>query len=125
VTFEGRLTFLGYKWLEMPLGAPLTLLTYWRVEKPPSFPVKIFVHLTDESGDLIDQSDGLGSPAQRWMREDLIIQKHTLSLPQDRSDDALYTLQVGLYNPSSGQRLSADGADRLFIELPGSSKAER
>ncbi len=118
VTFEGRLTFLGYKWLEMRLDDPLTLLTYWRVEKPPSFPVKIFVHLTDESGDLIDQSDGLGSPAQGWRPDDLIIQKHTLSWPQEHPD-LLYMLHVGLYNPSSKQRLSARNADRVLIEPPG------
>lgn len=108
-SFGGRLAFLGYE--QSRRDEHLTLLTYWRVEEPPTSRLKIFVHLVGES---IIQDDGLGSPPRGWMAGDLIVQKHVLTIPSDLSND-LYILQVGLYNASSGSRLHTVGADRLLL----------
>jgi hypothetical protein len=116
VSFEGRLAFLGYEWLQRDStpGGTLALLTYWRVESPPPTPLKIFVHLTGEAETPIAQHDGLGSPPHGWATGDLIVQKHRLPLPADLSP-GLYTLQLGLYNAPVGPRLSVVSADRLFL----------
>lgn len=124
VSFGGRLAFLGYERLLPPRGGirgrspasgdSLTLLTYWRVEEPPSTPLKAFVHLLGESDAPITQHDGLGSPLRGWSAGDLIVQKHVLPLPASLPP-GLYTLQVGLYNAPAGPRLSVAGADRLLL----------
>lgn len=110
------LTFLGYEWLQQfpAPGAPLILLTYWRVEAPPSSPLKIFVHLLDGSGAPIAQHDGLGSPPDGWAAGDLIVQKHTVPFPADVAPGP-YSLQVGLYDTVTGDRLPVLTADRLLL----------
>ncbi len=110
-SFDEQMTFWGYEWLG---NEPLTLLTYWRVEKPPSNPLRIFVHLMGESDVPVAQHDGLGSPSRGWRSGDWIVQKHVIPLPADLPP-GLYTPQLGLYNAPTGPRLSAAGADRLLL----------
>jgi 4-amino-4-deoxy-L-arabinose transferase-like glycosyltransferase len=124
VSFGGRVAFLGYERLLPPRGGirgrspasgdSLTLLTYWRVEEPPSTPLKAFVHLLGESDARITQHDGLGSPLRGWSAGDLIVQKHVLPLPASLPP-GLYTLRVGLYNAPAGPRLSVADSDWLLL----------
>ncbi|NIV31562.1 MAG: hypothetical protein GWN58_19370, partial [Anaerolineae bacterium] len=115
-SFGGHLTFLGYEWLRQSFapGDAATLLTYWRVETPPTAPLKAFVHLLGESDASIAQHDGLGSPPHGWAAGDLLVQKHVLSFPADLSP-GLYRLQLGVYNAPAGPRLPVADADRLLL----------
>jgi hypothetical protein len=113
VSFAGRLTLLGYEWIERGDGGLLTLLTYWKVEDPSPTQLRSFVHLL-EGGRPVAQDDKLGSPPQGWARGDLIVQKHLLSLPSDLSG-GLYVLELGLYDAATGARLSVNAADRIFL----------
>jgi hypothetical protein len=122
VSFGGRLTFLGYEWLQQPSfpGDPLALLTYWRVETPSSTPLKVFVHLAGKSQLPIAQHDGLGSPPRGWATGDLIIQKHTIFLPPTLPPGR-YHLQVGAYDAVTDVRLPVLTADHLLlysVEVP-------
>lgn len=115
-SFEGHVSLVGVDWIEgqgTP-GGRLTLVTAWRVESPPSTPLKAFVHLLDANGQLQAQHDGLASPPQGWREGDLILQLHTLALPTDL-EAGTYTLQVGVYWAPDGPRLSSSGADRLLL----------
>ncbi|MGD2143253.1 MAG: glycosyltransferase family 39 protein [Anaerolineae bacterium] len=117
VSFTGRLAFLGYEWAEKPSTpeGSVSLLTYWRVQTPPANRIKIFVHLLDDTRNLVAQHDGLASPPQGWTSGDLIVQKHTFSLP-DRLPPGQYPLQVGVYYDSArGERLNALTADSLLL----------
>ncbi len=125
VSFGGRLTFLGYEWVlppggeirgEIPTpGDSLTLLTYWRVEEPPSSALlKVFVHLVGKSDIPIAQHDSLGYPLRGWAAGDLIVQKHTISLPADFPPDQ-YHFQVGLYDSITDVRLPVLTSDRLLL----------
>jgi hypothetical protein len=117
ISFSGHLAFLGYEWTEGPpdLEGPVSLLTYWRVETPPDDPLKIFVHLLDPGQSLIAQHDGLASPPQGWATGDLIVQKHTFSLPTNLPSDQ-YSLRTGIYHASDdGERLKALTADSLLL----------
>ncbi len=119
-SFGGHLVFLGYEWLQSN-GGTLKLLTYWRVEDPPSTRLKIFVHLVDETGHQVGQHDGLGSPPQGWAPGDLVVQKHFIASSEPVAP-GLFSPQVGLYNPSSGSRLSVAGFERLSLS-PDEAKA--
>jgi hypothetical protein len=112
-SFDGHLAFLGYEWLHRDCD-DLKLLTYWRVEDPPPVRLKVFVHLLDEAGHRVAQHDGLGSPPQGWAPGDLVMQKHTIA-PSQTLTPGLYKAQVGLYNASSGSRLSVAGVERLRL----------
>jgi len=116
ISFDGGLAFLGYEWTQ-PAFAPgdsPALLTYWRVEAAPVTPVRVFVHVIGDSDAPLTQHDGLGSPPRGWAAGDLIIQKHTFSLPEDLAP-GLYKLFLGVYNAPAGPRFSVASADRLLL----------
>lgn len=115
-SFGGRLAFLGYERLQpsSASGAPLMLLTYWRVEEPPLTPLKVFVHLVGESEAPVAQHDGLGSSPHGWAGGDLIVQKHTIPLPDDLPPGQ-YRLQVGIYDSVTNDRLPVLTTDRLLL----------
>jgi hypothetical protein len=125
VSFAGHLSFLGHEWLQTPSapGESVSLLTYWRVEVPPTTRIKVFVHLVDEAAGgrgIIAQDDGLGSPPHGWAAGDLLVQKHILSLPTDlllpEFGLGQYGVQIGVYYDSDGgERLSALTVDHLLL----------
>ncbi|NLE46232.1 MAG: glycosyltransferase family 39 protein [Chloroflexi bacterium] len=116
VPFGRELVFLGHRRSSAESGSEhaLTILTYWHVDRRPSHPVKIFVHLLTTDGDAVIQDDGLSSPPTTWSPGDLIIQKHTLSIPEDWPLSTSI-LQTGVYDVGTGVRLMVLGADRLLL----------
>ncbi len=93
----------------------INLQTTWIQQSNPS-PVKMFVHLLDEQGNLVAQWDGLGVAWQGWRMGDILFQDHQLPLPADMVDGS-YQLVVGLYNPQTGQRWrTEDGADSFLLK---------
>ena len=110
----------------MPVGL------YWRplIESPPGI-LKVFVHLRDNQGRVIAQADhfiyeGLLTPGEwellaqkkEWLRDTADLQ-----LPQNFSpSDGPYRLYIGLYNPSTLERLplvnDTSGENAVVIDLP-------
>ena len=80
---------------------------------------RVFVHLVDENGRIVDQSDAepvdWTRPTTGWAPGEFVVDQHQLLLPAGE-DGGILALRVGLYDASSGQRLLFDGAD--FIVLP-------
>jgi hypothetical protein len=109
---EEQIAFIGAPALEKD-GGILTAVTAWRLEGR-SQPVKIFVHLLDESGELAAQWDGLDAAWEGWREGDTLIHTHAIDVAGLSPGD--YRLVTGLYNPESLQRWqSISGAD--LIEL--------
>ncbi|MGD1997118.1 MAG: hypothetical protein PVH62_10140, partial [Anaerolineae bacterium] len=101
-------------------GDTLTVTLVWRAELPPSSDYTVFVHLLNEEGELIAQSDAPpldGSyPTSWWASGETVRDPHILSLPHDLPP-ARYPLQVGLYDLVSGARLMAiDAAGNQFAQ---------
>jgi hypothetical protein len=118
ITFSEEITFLGYDLLEpSALLTPGThrLLSYWRVERPTGEPRRFFLHLVDEQGQTIVQQDTLGAPAEHWQPGDLILQLHTLEVPPT---DGPVSLLLGLYNPTTNQRLTTAVSDAIYLNSP-------
>lgn len=116
VSFSGQLTFLGYRKVDRinPDDAVI-LLTYWRVEEPPAIQLSVFAHLTDSSGDIVAQDDGLASLSKSWRSGDVIVQKHSLIFPNDLPASNVDTVRVGLYRLPAGDRLRV--LDSEYLEL--------
>lgn len=114
--FNQSLQLLGYQMPAYQPGQPLQLLTLWRVKRPLAEPVKLFVHLLDGAGNLVAQHDGLDVYDAGLQPGDEFAQLHTLALPSDLIPGR-YALQLGVYVPTTGQRLPLENSssDRVLL----------
>lgn len=87
-------------------------LSWEMVNQPPSS-VTVFVHLLDENGVLVAQSDGFplagAYPMSGWQNNEVVLDRRYLSGNGNR-------LLVGLYDGASGERLEAISAE-TFLPL--------
>ena len=113
--FGAMWQLLGYTVLgEGPLqaGQPLELLSYWQVAAESSGSYKIFVHLLDETGQIVAQNDALDVRVEGLQPGDQLAQLHTLFLPPELPPGR-YALQMGLYESETFARFTVPvGADR-------------
>lgn len=85
---------------------------YWRsgISQTQSF--KVFVHLTDDKGEIVTQHDGIPVngelPTDLWVEKEIIEDVHTLVLPSQLGPGS-YKLIVGLYDSHTGERLALNG----------------
>jgi hypothetical protein len=101
-------------------GDEVRVETLWDVVAPLDENLKVFVHVSDERGQRVAQADGYptygaGRTAAWWPGE-LVRDKRTVTLPSDLPLGVV-SVVVGLYEPTSGRRLSAK-------PLPGSPVTE-
>jgi hypothetical protein len=94
-------------------GNQVSVVTYWRVGDRVAAPLQLFVHAIGSNGSIVGQGDRLDVPAYGWRSGDVFAQVTYLDVP---AEDA--TIMVGLYNPDSGQRLTADVDGREVDRLP-------
>ncbi len=122
VSFGHNVTFLGYDLRDDVLQPSdyVELVTYWRLDGPPPPELTMFAHLLGSPVVVLAQNDQLGVNVGQLQTRDVFIEYSLLQTPQGITP-GLYPLSVGLYLPSSGQRLQAfegDQArgDRLFLQ---------
>ena len=90
---------------------PPTITFYWETQQAMDEDYTLFVHLLDQTGQLVTQMDGQpfqgNYPTSWWSPGELIIDQRTL--PDIAAGD--YRLLVGWYRPTEGTRLSlGDGS---------------
>ena len=100
-------------------GESISVTLFWETSRPVEQDYMIFVHLLDESGQIVAQNDSLpragAYPTPWWKPEQLVEDTHSVVLP-DSLPDGAYRLVVGLYETANGERLRlADGSDKLDI----------
>ncbi len=78
-------------------GETVRLMSFWEAEAGPHPPLKVFLHLVDDAGQIRAQHDGLDCPAAFWQVGDRIVQAHLLALPADLPSGK-YLLRLGLYD---------------------------
>jgi hypothetical protein len=90
----------------------------WESIAPLAADYTIFVHAYDAEGNLLATGDGPPRgghfPTSLWQPGDRILDTHTLSM-KDVAEDAVAQIAVGLYDPTTGERISASRAD---VPLP-------
>ena len=86
--------------------APLQLI--WQADAETAVSYRVFVHLLDETGQLVAQSDGepanWSRPTTGWLPGEIILDEH--NLPLENVPSGSYQLHIGLYDPDTGIRLS-------------------
>lgn len=126
VSFGGRAELVGYSLAPgvrlgragAALPASLTVRLVWQglAEMPTSY--RIFVHLVDEAGQIVAQSDGEPAgwtrPTTGWAPGEYVVDEHTLTPPQEARGGP-FSLRVGLYEPETGERLPAGDGDHATL----------
>lgn len=90
-------------------GEPLALLLYWRALKPIPKNYTLFVHLVDARGNIIAGYDSQphqgAAPTLSW-RADIPVADGIIVPIDANVAPGDYVLEIGWYEPSSGQRLA-------------------
>lgn len=91
-------------------GETLTLTLYWRAAALMVDNYDVFVHLVDESGQVVTQGDGPPlngfRPTVSWRPGEVFSDEHLIPIPPELAPGA-YRLWVGFYNRDTGERLPA------------------
>ncbi|HOT90013.1 MAG TPA: phospholipid carrier-dependent glycosyltransferase [Anaerolineae bacterium] len=116
VRFEGGPSLAGWELntTEVAPGETLRLITYWQVKGPLTPPLSVFVHIIDTQGRPIAQWDGWPVATSGLEQGDIVVLEHPITLPA-ATPPGDYPLQIGLYRPPNGARLSVLGEDRLIL----------
>jgi hypothetical protein len=122
ISFGYNVAYLGYSVRDSTLRSTdwVELTTYWRLDGPPPPELMIFTHLLGNPIVVIAQDDALGVDISTLQPRDVFLQYGMIQTPSGMTP-GLYPLSVGLYFPSTGERLHAfeEGearADRLFLQ---------
>lgn len=110
--WEQQLALPGYDLVESADDLRLTL--YWQALERMDASYKVFVHLIDEAtGEVVAQDDAIPRqwtyPTNMWEKGEVI--EDTIALASGDLPAGRYRLQVGVYDPDSGERLQAFSAD--------------
>jgi len=105
-----ELTLLGYNLPRATVapGESFDLELYWKAQGPVKTNYSAFTHLIDENYNLYGQHDNLhpgGFPTTFWEPDEYAADRHPLTVPWG-TPPGQYWLEVGLYNPANGKRLT-------------------
>jgi len=100
--FNHEIALAGY---DLKPGAHTTLTLFWKSLTATNADYTVFVHVLDASGQVIAQTDapprGGAYPTLLWVPGEFIADDYAFDLTS-----GTYTLEVGLYLPETGERLS-------------------
>ncbi len=103
------------------LPGACSLPLVWRAEAETATSYHVFVHLVDESGNILAQADGVPAnwarPTTGWLPGEYVLDMHTLTIPADLPPGPL-SIRVGLYDPDTGKRLMAGDDDYVTVPVP-------
>jgi hypothetical protein len=110
--FDDKVNLLGYenKVAAVQPGETLPLTLYWRGERPLETDYIVFIHLVDKNNLIIAQRDvfhGPGVyPTSQWEVGEQFSDTYILRLPNTAFAPAQAHFKVGLYDSTTGARLS-------------------
>jgi hypothetical protein len=113
----GQVRLVGYRLApgaDEPVGPAetLALTLYWQALEPVRASYTVFVHLADPGEQIWGQHDGQpvqGTyPTSHWLPGELVVDQHQIEISPETPAGA-YRLLVGMYDSSSGQRLTTAG----------------
>lgn len=117
-----EITLLGYSLLNgrLAAGEIAQVSLFWQAERTPSQRYKVFLHLLDPADQIVGQRDAEPGGGVRlttlWEPKDIIADHYGVAV-HPATPPGSYRVEVGLYNPSTGQRLSTpDGESQAWLE---------
>ena len=109
---DESITLVGYDLSSAKVspGGSVTVTLVWRASAPIGTAYTAFVHLLDEDGDLLTQSDhppmGGTYPTSMWDAGDVVHDRHSLAVGGSAAPGSC-TLSIGMYDSNTGERLPA------------------
>jgi len=100
--FSAPVKLLAYEWSDASPGDVAPITFYWQAAGKIEYPYSVFIHLIDDEGAILAQSDAqphndLGDyPMNWWDKNETVADTHFLPLPKTLPA-GVYTLRVGLY----------------------------
>ena len=100
-------------------GEKVTVKLRWRGAAPMEQAYKVFVHVLDASGQQVvaqrdaEPQDGK-APTTSWLDGEVIDDEYVVVLPAGLASGE-YPVEVGVYDPRSGERLSLPSGDNRFL----------
>lgn len=89
-------------------GQPLELVLYWQATGTTAQRLAVFVHLVDQDGEFLGQSDGEPGqgalPTSSWVPGEYLVDPHLITVASG-ADPGPARLLVGLYDPATGERV--------------------
>lgn len=115
------LSLLGYEWLADPSksiedSSSLRIATSWKIHNDLPNDIAIFIHLVDEEGEIVAQSDDFDAAASLLTPGDQVIQRHLLSL-NGPIPPGTYKIMAGLYQRDTGTRFNLSDGVSDALEL--------
>jgi hypothetical protein len=121
VDFSDQMRLLGVDNLppEITIPAELTAVLYWRALQEIETNYAVFLHLDAPNGETMattDERHPENIPTRNWPPGLYLRNPLRLDLPNDLPP-IRYTLNAGLYNPETGQRLAMTGSNKTVYSL--------
>ena len=118
---NGPLNFMGYELNDNTAksGSIIELNTFWKVKALSGRPLSLMAHLIGPEGTGVAVGDGLGVSIEQWQIDDIIVQRHSLSLPPDASPGN-YVIRTGAYWLDTMERwtlTTAEGNTQDHVDL--------
>jgi uncharacterized membrane protein len=115
ITFGPAIRLTGFWIGEAEAGAELPVLLRWEADEPPHKDFTVFIHLLDADGRRVAQSDAFPTwltpqPTTAWPLNQPVLDGHRIPLPPGLPAGS-YTLQVGLYDAHTLERLPPPGQE--------------
>jgi hypothetical protein len=100
-------------------GSTLTVTLVWQGQAEMDTSYRVFLHLLGPDGSLLVQSDGEPAdwtrPTTGWAPGEVVLDQRVLTVPDD-APPGQYTLTTGLYQASTGDRLTlSDGSTAVLV----------
>jgi 4-amino-4-deoxy-L-arabinose transferase-like glycosyltransferase len=125
-----EILFLGYDLpqKEVSPGGTLPLTLYWEAAGSTEVSYKVFTHLLDAGFRLWGQQDSLPkqghAPTTSWVAGEFIADEYWIPVDDD-APNGLYRIEIGMYNPTNGVRVSVTGPggqpksdNRILLDQP-------
>lgn len=101
-------------------GQRLEVGLAWRALIPLDVSYRVYLHLLDGEGALVDQDDGEPAawtrPTTGWAAGEVVTEVRHVTLPESAAPGD-YILRVGLYEGSGSRLLTAEGDDGAFLTI--------
>ncbi len=122
--FDNLATLLGLAPQPPSSPAPQHLTLIWQANTQTETSYRVFIHLLNQNGEIVAQSDGEPAnwtrPTTSWLSDEIIIDDHSLST--ENLPAGTYQLNIGLYDPATGDRLTLPNGDTAVtipnIQIP-------
>ncbi len=99
-------------------GDVLTWRTYWLIDQPVGpMQLKMFLHVLNDKGEVVAGVDREDLNFSTLSAGDAFWQISQLTLPSDLSPGQ-YPIEIGWYNPETGERLKRDDGSDRFLLMP-------